>query len=158
MLRLYRLSAGLLLAILIAASSGTGARADDRSDVLKANQAFDDAVSARDIAGLQKVSAQDAGVTLIGPSDKVPVVGADAVRKNWADGAFVRFSELSITLTNPNVRILGDTAILVGTEVVHGKRASDGKPVAFSALATNVFEKHAGHWLLVHHHASRVPQ
>ncbi|WP_377830521.1 nuclear transport factor 2 family protein [Bradyrhizobium lupini] len=32
-----------------------------------------------------------------------------------------------------------------------------GDVLEISALATNIFEKRSGKWLLVHHHASRMP-
>lgn len=133
------------------------ALADDHAEVLAANRAFDAAVSGRDIKVLDPLWAHDGSVTIIHPSSKTPLVGWGAVRKSWAEGTLARFSELSVAMANPSVRVRGDVAVVTGIEVVQGKRAGTGESAAFSALTTNVYEKRDGRWLMVHHHGSRVP-
>ena len=67
-------------------------------------------------------------------------------------GGIARFSELSVSIINPDVRRSGNTAV---AEIVKGKRADNGAAVEFAALTTNVYEKRDGRWLMVHHHGSR---
>ena len=131
--------------------------ADDHADVLAANRAFDRALSERNIATLEPLWAHDGTATIIHPSSKVPLAGWEAVRKSWAEGALARFSELSVSMDAPHVHVIGNTAVVVGIEIVRGKRANNGEGVEFSALTTNVYEKRNGRWLMVHHHGSRVP-
>lgn len=150
--------ANFLSLVLVTVLLAMPAWADDRSDVLAANHAFDAAVSARNIDALDPLCSHDDGVMLIPPAGKVPLFGWLAVRKSWAEGTFARYSELSVTMADPSIRVNGNTAVVVGIETVRGKRTSNGEMNEFSALTTNVFEKRDGRWLMVHHHASRVPQ
>ena len=59
-------------------------------------------------------------------------------------------------MDNPQITINGNVAWVVGIEKVYAYRAN-GDVLDISALATNIFEKHSNKWLLVHHHASRMP-
>ena len=58
---------------------------------------------------------------------------------------------LAATLT-----VKDNVAWVVGIEKVYAHRAN-GDLLDISALATNIFERRSGKWLLVHHHASRMP-
>ncbi len=147
-LLLFTLLSGLLL-------SGI-ARADDRADVLAANQAMDAAFSKVDIKAFDPLWAHDDTVTAIHPSSKTAVVGWTAVRKSWAEGTLSRYKEMSVTMENPSISVANNVALVVGIEKVRGTRAN-GDVAEFSALTTNVYEKRNGHWLMIHHHASRMP-
>jgi ketosteroid isomerase-like protein len=103
------------------------AQADDKSDVIIANQAFDNAVAKRDINAVEALWAHDANVTIIHPASKEPLVGWDAVRKSWAEGTLALFSEIELSLPNPQVRVNGSTATVVGVEKFQGKRADNGQ-------------------------------
>lgn len=153
-----RLRVRFTLLLLFATVLATPVRADDKANVLAANHAFDTAISKRNIADLDPLWAHDDSVSIVHPSSKVPLIGWEAVRKSWVEGTFARFSELSASMTDPNIRVNGNTAVAVGIEIVRGKRADNGAAVEFTALTTNTYEKRDGHWLMVHHHASRVPQ
>ncbi len=144
--------------VLLASLLATPGRADDKADVLGANKAFDTAVSKRNIDDLDPLRAHDGSVSIIHPAGKAPFNGWEAVRQSWVDGAFTRFSELSVSMSDPNVRVNGNTAVVVGIEIVGGKRADGGTAAEFAALTTNIYEKRDGRWLMVHHQASRVPQ
>jgi ketosteroid isomerase-like protein len=144
----FALLSGLLL-------SGM-AYADDRADVLAANQAVDAAFSKLDIKAFDSLWAHDDSVTTIHPSSKTVVVGWTAVRKSWAEGTLSRYKEISVAMESPNISVANNVALVVGIEKVRGTRAN-GDVAEFSALTTNVYEKRNGHWLMVHHHASRMP-
>ena len=133
-------------------------RADDETDVVTANQAFDNAVSKRDINAIEALWAHNNNVSIIHPSSKEPLVGWDAVRKSWTEGTLTRYSEIQLSLLNPHVRVDGNMATVVGTERFQGKRVDNGQSVEFQALTTNIFEKRDGRWLMTHHHASRMRQ
>jgi len=132
------------------------ARADDRADVLAANQTMDAAFSKVDIKAFDPLWAHDDTVTAIHPSSKVAVVGWTAVRKSWAEGTLSRYKEISVTMENPSISVANNVALVVGIERVRGTRMN-GDVAEFSALTTNVYEKRDGRWLMVHHHASRMP-
>ncbi len=126
------------------------------ASVKAVNDAFDATLSRRDIAAIDAAWIKDGAVTAIHPASKAVVVGWEAVRKSW-EGAFAAFPELSVRLDSPQVRIVGNVAIVSGVETVKGKRPN-GEQVEFQALTTNVFERRGGQWLMVHHQASRSPQ
>jgi len=60
-------------------------------------------------------------------------------------------------MEQPLIKVNGSVAWVSGIEHAEGK---DKTGVAFSRsnLVTNIFEKRAAVWLMVHHHASRMPQ
>jgi len=140
---------------------GTVATADaqdaaEAGKITAVDEAFDAALSRKDIAALDAAWAHDASVTAVHPASKTVIVGWEAVRKSW-EGAFETFAELAVTLKEPNVRVVHHTAWVVGVETVRGRLAS-GASVEFAALTTNIYEKRGERWLMVHHQASRAPQ
>lgn len=154
-MRQLRLCIPIVLFFAVVAGS---VQADDRTDVVAANKAFDNAVSKRDINSIEALWAHDNNVSIIHPSSKEPLVGWEAVSKSWAEGTLARYSDIQLSLSDPHVRVDGNLATVVGTERFQGKRADNGQTVEFQALTTNVFEKRDGRWLMTHHHASRMPQ
>lgn len=70
LLFLRAVSIALLLTAVTSAS-----QADDKADVLSANQAFEQAFSSRDIQAIETAWAHDANVTIVHPISKVPLVG-----------------------------------------------------------------------------------
>ncbi len=133
------------------------ARADDRADVLAANQAVSAAFSTLDIKAFDPLWAHNDSVTIIHPISKTVLVGWDSVRKSWAEGTLTRYKEITVTMDDPSISITNNVARVVGIEKVRGTRAN-GDAAEFSALTTNVYEKRDGRWLMVHHHGSRMPQ
>jgi ketosteroid isomerase-like protein len=57
---------------------------------------------------------------------------------------------------DPDVTAL-HIARVAGLERVRGKM-KDGTVFAFTALATNIYEKRDNKWLIVHHHASKAAE
>jgi ketosteroid isomerase-like protein len=153
------LVAQLVVAVFMAAAAMGPAAAQQSSEIAAvqaANDAFDKALSERDLAALEKLWVRDASAMAVHPNSKRVVVGWNAIRKTWEETT-TRFSELSVAMKEPNIRIEGGVAWVVGIEEVTGKR-QDGQLVGFAALTTNIFEKRGDAWLMVFHHASRVPQ
>jgi len=147
---------GASLLILLLAIIRNPAQADDKSDVLAANKAFERAFSNLDINAIEALWARDENVTILHPISKAPLIGWEGVRKSW-EGALSRYTEISVTMNEPHVSVGPGMAWVVGVEKVQGRRPS-GEIVEFAALTTNVFEKRDGRWLMVHHHGSRMPQ
>ncbi len=125
-----------------------------QDEVLKANREFDEALSRRDLAAVSAQWVQDGQVMAVHPNGRPPVVGWEAVQNSWA-AAFANFPELSVSMAEPRVRMSGEVAIVVGAEVIKGKR-TDGTLVEFQAMTTNVYERRSGRWLMVHHQATRL--
>ncbi|MBR0784643.1 YybH family protein [Bradyrhizobium iriomotense] len=144
-----------LILMLLLAFGAVPARADDKADVLAANTEVEEAFSKLDVKAIEATWAQDGSVSVIHPSSKAPLLGWEAVQKSYADHP-VRYKDFSVVMDNPQITINGNVARVVGVEKVYAHRAN-GDVLDISALATNIFEKRSGKWLLVHHHASRMP-
>ena len=76
-----------------------------------------------------------------------------AVRDSW-EAIFRNTLEMRFTITDVRVEVRGDLAWVLCTENILSQ-ARENLSVT-SILATNVFERRGGEWLLVHHHASHV--
>jgi len=144
-----------LVPLLLVAFGAVSARADDKADVLAANTQVEQAFSKLDVKAIEATWAQDGSVSVIHTASKAPILGWEAVQKSYADHP-VRYKDFSVVMDNPQVTINGNVAWVVGIEKVNAHRAN-GDVLDISALATNIFEKRSGKWLLVHHHASRMP-
>jgi ketosteroid isomerase-like protein len=79
--------------------------------------------------------------------------GWDAVRQSW-EAIFRGSEEMRFSIGNVQVRSAGEVAWVTCTENILSD--TRGKLTVTTLLATNVFERRAGAWLMVHHHASHV--
>ncbi len=150
----------LLVGVALLAGDGIG-YAQQRSDsdnVNAAIDAFHAALSNLDIGKMQNGWAQEPYVILINPRDKVPAVGWDAVKRDWQDRVFGFWAELKLMPKQaPQIRINQGTAWVTGVVGVEGKNKG-GQALNFTIMETQVYEKRGDHWLMVSHHASRVPE
>jgi ketosteroid isomerase-like protein len=155
--RSFQIPAALwLLALAFTARSAVAEQTPDIAAVTAANQAFYTALSARDISAMQKVWSSDADIQNIGPASKVAAVGWDAVKKRFEE-TLGNFSELKVSMDQPRIKINESIAWISGIEQSQSKDKA-GVPHSSTNLATNIFEKKSGGWLMVYHHASRTPE
>ncbi len=131
------------------------AKADDQADVVAANKAVEDSFSRLDIAAIEGTWDHNESVSVIHPSSKSPVIGWQTVQKTYADHP-ARYNDFVVAMENPHVTVSGNAAWVIGIEKVYAHR-KNGDLLDIAALTTNIFQKHDGKWLLVHHHASRMP-
>ena len=107
---------------------------------------------------MQAVWAQEPYAVLVNPRDKAPAVGWDAVKKDWQDGVFAFWSELKLTPKQPpQIHINQMMASVIGVTGVEGKNKG-GQALNFTVIETQVYEKRGDRWLIISHHASRVPE
>jgi ketosteroid isomerase-like protein len=128
----------------------------DEQRVHAANQAFYAAASARDMAQMDVVWAHEPYVRAIHPTNVHIDTGWEAVRAGFQT-LFERYAEISVSMPQPHLRV-GDTVAWVTGEEQFKARRSSGETVSATLMGTNVFEKSAGDWLMVHHHVSVPPQ
>lgn len=145
-----------ILAVLAACPAGVQAQETAVARLIAVNEAFDAALSRKDIEAVDAAWLHGPDATAIHPSSKTPIIGWDAVRKSW-EKMFDTFSELSVTLHEPSVHVLGDSAWVIGVETIKG-RLTTGQQIEFQAPTTNVYVRQGTGWLMTHHHASRAPQ
>jgi len=127
----------------------------DMDAVKAANQAFYTALSAGDIAAMEKVWSSDPDIQNIGPRSKTVTVGWDMIKKGF-EATHDAFPELKVSM-EPRIKIVGTVAWASGIEHTQRKNKA-GAASSGSNLATNIFQKQNGKWLMVYHHASLTPQ
>ncbi|KAJ7542024.1 hypothetical protein O6H91_10G086200 [Diphasiastrum complanatum] len=124
---------------------------DDRAAVLSANDRFYRAFEKADMSLMQKIWAKGENVHCIHPGAGC-ISGYELVIASWevmlgADPSL----QLRIDLRNVEVHVSGDLGFVTCLEVVRTSGRSWGKQVA-----TNIFEKQNGTWVICMHHASHI--
>jgi ketosteroid isomerase-like protein len=111
------------------------------SDVLAANQAFYDAFARRDLVAMERIWAREAPVACTHPGWDA-LHGREDVLESWR-AIIEGGGSPDICCVRPRAVVLGDVAFVTCQEVVPGGRL----------IATNLFVKEDGRWLIAHHHA-----
>ena len=121
-------------------------------EVTKVNEAFYEAFESLDIATMDRVWAKQEYVTCIHPGWTLRF-GWPAVRDSWVL-IFNNTFSMDFELTEVQIQVAGDLAWVVCTENITSRQGdvSQGSRV----LATNLYERLEGHWLMIHHHGSPV--
>jgi ketosteroid isomerase-like protein len=134
----------------------TSAHDGDIEGVIAASRAFYLALAVLDDGTrMQAVWANAPYVTYVGPHSASIIVGWDAQKRYWK-ALNSAFTGRSVCLADAHIRVVGHLAWQIGAEVGEA-RMKDGTVVAIDWIVTNVFERIAGHWLLVSHHAQPKP-
>ena len=124
----------------------------DPSLVEQANARFYRAFETLDLAQMEAVWSHGEHVTCVHPGWPL-LVGWDAVRASWAT-IFANTGEMRFTLSDVRASASSDLAWVTCTENIFSE--VQGRLAVTSILATNLFERAADGWRLVHHHASHV--
>ncbi|HXH83949.1 MAG TPA: nuclear transport factor 2 family protein [Candidatus Tectomicrobia bacterium] len=125
---------------------------DASAEVEAANAAFYQAFEALDLEAMERVWAHGEHVACVHPGWPL-LVGWDAVRASW-ETIFANTEEMRFTISDVRVAVGEDLAWVTCTENILSEVR--GRLSVTSVLATNVFERDARGWRLVHHHASHV--
>ena len=150
----------LLIGFATARGSGALAQSSDEEGVRAAVSAFYAALNARDIQAMEALWAPDANVIMIhpsGPHARAPAVGPEAVRQSFA-GTWPNFAEWSVAVNDVRVQVSQGWAVVLATTPVHVKMRNSDTASDFLALATIVYERRDGRWLIVHQHVSQPPR
>jgi hypothetical protein len=154
-----RTTCGAAISIAVLLSIGVGARAQTDAGVAAvtaANNAYYSALSTLDPAAMEKAWARESYIANVGPFAKTIQIGSSAVQDNFK--TFVpSVAQLVVKPSDTQVRINGDVAWTIGRETAVGKLKNDAS-LSGENFVSNVFEKKDGRWLMVLHHAQRVPQ
>jgi len=126
--------------------------ADDQALVLAANQQFYRSFEKKDLDAMDAVWSQGVGCLCIHPG-RPALKGWSAIRQSW-EQIFKSTSYLEIDLDIVTVSVSGDLASVVLVEQV--LQISSGRRLEAQSMATNLFERMAGTWYLIHHHGSPV--
>ncbi len=126
--------------------------AEEVRAVEEANARFYRAFESLDLAEMEAVWARDGPVQCVHPGWAL-LVGWEAVRASW-EAIFKNTVEIRFSLTDVSARVAGNFAWVTCTENILSQ--AGGKISVTAVLATNLFERSGGRWLMVHHHASHV--
>jgi ketosteroid isomerase-like protein len=124
----------------------------DHGAIEAANTRFYRAFEALDIHEMDRVWARGEHVKCVHPGWPL-LVGWTAVRASW-ETIFANTAEMSFTISDIEVEAGAELAWVTCTENILSEVR--GRVIVTSVLATNVFERDAEGWRLVHHHASHV--
>ena len=121
-------------------------------DVEQANASFYQAFETLDLARMDLVWAHGPHVKCVHPGWPI-LIGWAAVRASW-EAIFQNTEEMRFTLSDVRAAAGGDLAWVTCTENIFSE--VQGRLAVTSVLATNLFERGADGWRMVHHHASHV--
>jgi ketosteroid isomerase-like protein len=125
---------------------------DDRTQVLAANEAFYRAFEKKDIEAMSIIWSQGTGSLCIHPGRSV-LRGWKDIRSSW-ELIFRNTQYLEIELDIITAEVRENIAYV--TLVERLLQVSGGRRVQAQSIATNIFERMASKWYLVHHHGSPI--
>ena len=126
----------------------------DEQAVLAANRSFYAALHSLDISLMAQVWLHADWVKCLHPGWDL-LVGWEEVQGSWRE-IFRSTDQMMISVSRPLLHLVGDVAWISCLENVTTAYKTDIN----SALveATNIFERHEGRWLLVHHHTTPLAE
>lgn len=125
---------------------------DDIAEVEEANARFYRAFESLDLSEMDRVWAPSESVRCIHPGWCL-LEGWEAVRLSW-EAIFRGSQEMRFSIGRVRAQVAGGLAWVTCTESILSD--TRGQLSVTTLLATNVFERRGGEWLMVHHHASHV--
>ena len=126
--------------------------ADDRKAVITVNQAFYRAFEKKDISAMDAIWSKGIGCLCIHPG-RDALKGWEAIRQSWGQ-IFKHTRYLEIDTDILSTQVSGNLAYVVLIENV--LQIGDDRRLEAKSMATNVFERMAQNWYLVHHHGSPI--
>jgi len=124
----------------------------DKEAIIAVNEAFYRAFSNRDIGSMRLIWWQGATSLCIHPGGKV-LMGWEPIQVSW-ESIFRNTNSLEIDIEVIKVEIDQAIAYVVVQEIV--LQSSRGRKIKAPSLATNIFQKMAQQWYLIHHHGSPI--
>lgn len=124
----------------------------NKAEVLAANESFYRAFEKKDIEAMSKVWSQGTGSLCIHPGSQL-LQGWKEIRNSW-ELIFQNTDYLEIDIEVVSTEVDTEIAYVVLNENV--LQVSQGRSLKAQSLATNLFQKLAQKWYLVHHHGSPV--
>ena len=129
-----------------------GMRRDDAAEVEEANARFYRAFESRDLREMDALWGHGDHVACIHPGWTL-LSGWESIRPSW-EAIFKDSREMRFSIGDVHVRVEGDAAWVTCTENILSQ--AGGNIAVTTLLATNLFERRTGEWLMVHHHASHI--
>ncbi len=119
-------------------------------EIVLVNEEFYRAFESLDIRRMEKVWATNESVKCVHPGWGLRS-GWPSVRDSWV-AIFNHTREISFEVNGVDTAIYNDLACVTCTEQV--SVTVNGESQSFQVLATNIYLKREGRWLMIHHHGS----
>ena len=127
---------------------------EDKELVAAANNDFYSAFEKLDIKEMEKVWAKGTDIQCGHPGWRI-LRGWGPVMESWKR-IFENTPAIQFMLSDVSIQINGTLAWVTLYENLTSK--VEGQPVSATILTTNIFEKGAEGWRMIHHHGSSVAQ
>ncbi len=127
----------------------------DIEDVSEANEQFYRALEESNIFAMSDVWLQADWVKCVHPGWEL-LVGWPSIRESW-ERIFENTIGMRVSASDVIVTIQQDLAIVCCSENLALFLDSNSPPVAARTAATNLFKRVDQQWLMIHHHASQIP-
>jgi ketosteroid isomerase-like protein len=124
----------------------------ERGEVEEANARFYRVFETLDLEQMDEIWAHEDHVRCVHPGWRM-LAGWAAVRHSW-EVIFKNSQEMRFSITDVHAHVAGAFGWVTCTENILSE--SRGNISVTSVLATNIFERSGGEWLLIHHHASHI--
>lgn len=125
---------------------------DERNEVLVANETFYLAFEKKDIEAMCAVWSQGTGSRCIHPGRDV-IRGWKDIRYSW-EQIFKNTNYLEIDTEIISIELRDTIAYIILIEKVF--QVIGGRRIKGESIATNIFERMASSWYMVHHHGSPI--
>ncbi|HEY9607798.1 nuclear transport factor 2 family protein [Allocoleopsis sp.] len=125
---------------------------DERTEVLAANEAFYRAFERKDIEAMSAVWSQGTGSLCIHPGRSV-IRGWKDIHASW-EQIFKNTNYLEIDTEIITTELRDTIAYVILIEKV--LQVVGGRRIKAESIATNIFERMASSWYMVHHHGSPI--
>lgn len=125
---------------------------DECTEVLAANEAFYRAFEKKDMEAMSAIWSQGTGSRCIHPGRSV-IRGWKDIRYSW-EQIFKNTNYLEIDIKILTIEVRGAISYVIAIEKV--LQVSGGRHMKAESIATNIFERMASSWYLVHHHGSPI--
>ena len=123
--------------------------------VAEANERFYAALESSDLGAMEEAWLHADWVKCVHPGWEL-IIGWDAICETWRR-IFANSGGMRVSTKDVRIQISGAFAFVTCTENLAIFLDSSSAPVTASTIATNLFQRIDGAWLLVHHHASPTP-
>jgi SnoaL-like domain len=124
------------------------------TEILKSNAQFYHAFEGLSIDMMDNLWKHDENVICVHPGWEL-LIGWLAIRESW-NIIFQNTEVIKFNITNPKVRLFnnGGVGIVVCQENIES--SDDEQKDRIGVIATNIFERCANRWLMIHHQGSSI--
>ena len=126
----------------------------EQQEVAKANESFYRAFESLDIKRMEAVWDRNDAIQCGHPGWRI-LRGWQAVMESWR-AIFENTPQIRLLLTDVTIEVRGGLAWVTLSENLNS--SVEGQNVSAIILTTNIFEKGADGWRMIHHHGSTVAQ